>query len=83
MRTLLNLAHFHGAVLGTSWQLVLATLQVIFPSQKMPYALVFCYNLVVSCSVSSRRSFESSHCAVDCLEISTVAFLLSSVWLEG
>ncbi|NXT16186.1 MON2 protein, partial [Prunella fulvescens] len=27
MRTLLNLAHFHGAVLGTSWQLVLATLQ--------------------------------------------------------
>ncbi|RMC10011.1 hypothetical protein DUI87_12806 [Hirundo rustica rustica] len=29
MRTLLNLAHFHGAVLGTSWQLVLATLQVL------------------------------------------------------
>lgn len=29
MRTLLNLAHCHGAVLGTSWQLVLATLQVI------------------------------------------------------
>lgn len=28
MRTLLNLAHCHGAVLGTSWQLVLATLQV-------------------------------------------------------
>ncbi|KAM9071247.1 protein MON2 homolog isoform 3-T3 [Megaptera novaeangliae] len=27
MRTLLNLAHCHGAVLGTSWQLVLATLQ--------------------------------------------------------
>uniref|UniRef100_A0A8D0H6D4 Protein MON2 homolog n=1 Tax=Sphenodon punctatus TaxID=8508 RepID=A0A8D0H6D4_SPHPU len=27
MRTLLNLAHYHGAVLGTSWQLVLATLQ--------------------------------------------------------
>lgn len=31
MRTLLNLAHCHGAVLGTSWQLVLATLQVIPP----------------------------------------------------
>ncbi|XP_033077313.1 protein MON2 homolog isoform X5 [Trachypithecus francoisi] len=29
MRTLLNLAHCHGAVLGTSWQLVLATLQVL------------------------------------------------------
>lgn len=28
MRTLLNLAHCHGSVLGTSWQLVLATLQV-------------------------------------------------------
>lgn len=28
MRTLLNLAHCHGAYLGTSWQLVLATLQV-------------------------------------------------------
>ncbi|XP_026556075.1 protein MON2 homolog isoform X2 [Pseudonaja textilis] len=27
MRTLLSLAHCHGAVLGTSWQLVLATLQ--------------------------------------------------------
>ncbi|XP_048464033.1 protein MON2 homolog isoform X3 [Rhincodon typus] len=27
MRTLLNLAHCHGSVLGTSWQLVLATLQ--------------------------------------------------------
>lgn len=27
MRTLLNLAHCHGAFLGTSWQLVLATLQ--------------------------------------------------------
>uniref|UniRef100_A0A8C7PR76 Protein MON2 homolog n=1 Tax=Oncorhynchus mykiss TaxID=8022 RepID=A0A8C7PR76_ONCMY len=27
MRTLLNLAHCHGVVLGTSWQLVLATLQ--------------------------------------------------------
>ncbi|KAK7891625.1 hypothetical protein WMY93_023588 [Mugilogobius chulae] len=27
MRTLLNLAHCHGAVLGSSWQLVLATLQ--------------------------------------------------------
>ncbi|XP_034031912.1 protein MON2 homolog isoform X4 [Thalassophryne amazonica] len=27
MRTLLNLAHCHGAVLGTSWQLVLTTLQ--------------------------------------------------------
>uniref|UniRef100_A0A673JQQ4 Protein MON2 homolog n=1 Tax=Sinocyclocheilus rhinocerous TaxID=307959 RepID=A0A673JQQ4_9TELE len=27
MRTLLNLAHCHGAYLGTSWQLVLATLQ--------------------------------------------------------
>ncbi|XP_041965197.1 protein MON2 homolog isoform X2 [Alosa sapidissima] len=27
MRTLLNLSHCHGAVLGTSWQLVLATLQ--------------------------------------------------------
>ncbi|CAB1331533.1 unnamed protein product [Coregonus sp. 'balchen'] len=27
MRALLNLAHCHGAVLGTSWQLVLATLQ--------------------------------------------------------
>ncbi|XP_041110331.1 protein MON2 homolog isoform X1 [Polyodon spathula] len=27
MRTLLNLAHCHGDVLGTSWQLVLATLQ--------------------------------------------------------
>uniref|UniRef100_A0A3Q1J8N5 Protein MON2 homolog n=1 Tax=Anabas testudineus TaxID=64144 RepID=A0A3Q1J8N5_ANATE len=27
MRTLLNLAHCNGAVLGTSWQLVLATLQ--------------------------------------------------------
>ncbi|XP_048864453.1 protein MON2 homolog isoform X2 [Brienomyrus brachyistius] len=27
MRTLLNLAHCHGAMLGTSWQLVLATLQ--------------------------------------------------------
>lgn len=31
MRTLLNLAHCHGAVLGTSWQLVLATLQVRLP----------------------------------------------------
>lgn len=31
MRTLLNLAHCHGAVLGTSWQLVLATLQVLPP----------------------------------------------------
>ena len=31
MRTLLNLAHCHGAVLGTSWQLVLATLQVLQP----------------------------------------------------
>lgn len=31
MRTLLNLAHCHGAVLGTSWQLVLATLQVRHP----------------------------------------------------
>lgn len=31
MRTLLNLAHCHGAVLGTSWQLVLATLQVLHP----------------------------------------------------
>lgn len=64
MRTLLNLAHFHGAVLGTSWQLVLATLQVIFPSQEifMPccYAL-FCYDLVFSCSVSNRRTFEFSH----------------------
>ncbi|XP_028666343.1 protein MON2 homolog isoform X1 [Erpetoichthys calabaricus] len=27
MRTLLNLAHCHGTVLGSSWQLVLATLQ--------------------------------------------------------
>ncbi|XP_043565909.1 protein MON2 homolog isoform X1 [Chiloscyllium plagiosum] len=27
MRTLLSLAHCHGSVLGTSWQLVLATLQ--------------------------------------------------------
>lgn len=32
MRTLLNLAHCHGAVLGTSWQLVLATLQVQLPT---------------------------------------------------
>lgn len=32
MRTLLNLAHCNGAVLGTSWQLVLATLQVLLPS---------------------------------------------------
>lgn len=29
MRTLLNLAHCHGGYLGTSWQLVLATLQVM------------------------------------------------------
>ncbi|PIO37801.1 hypothetical protein AB205_0027210, partial [Aquarana catesbeiana] len=29
MRTLLNLAHCHGGYLGTSWQLVLATLQVL------------------------------------------------------
>lgn len=62
MRTLLNLAHFHGAVLGTSWQLVLTTLQV---SQEvfMPccYGLVFCYNWVFSCSVSNRSSFDSSH----------------------
>lgn len=34
MRTLLNLAHCHGAVLGTSWQLVLATLQVIHPHER-------------------------------------------------
>lgn len=33
MRTLLNLAHCNGTVLGTSWQLVLATLQVITNSQ--------------------------------------------------
>lgn len=37
MRTLLNLAHCHGAVLGTSWQLVLATLQVV----KHPFCTSF------------------------------------------
>lgn len=41
MRTLLNLAHCHGAVLGTSWQLVLATLQVIHPyGRPRPYCIV-------------------------------------------
>lgn len=27
MRTLLHLAHCHGSILGTSWHIVLATLQ--------------------------------------------------------
>lgn len=40
MRTLLNLAHCHGAVLGTSWQLVLATLQVLLaPHTRMHTSL--------------------------------------------
>lgn len=39
MRTLLNLAHCHGAVLGTSWQLVLATLQVPWRPCHTPFFL--------------------------------------------
>lgn len=46
MRTLLNLAHCHGAVLGTSWQLVLATLQVYQEVFMVSDTLLFRYTYI-------------------------------------
>uniref|UniRef100_A0A672HZH3 Protein MON2 homolog n=1 Tax=Salarias fasciatus TaxID=181472 RepID=A0A672HZH3_SALFA len=63
MRTLLNLAHCHGAVLGTSWQLVLATLQVLQPPRTTHSLKVLTTAVMTDLPVISNilsRLFESS-----------------------
>uniref|UniRef100_A0A3Q3B237 Protein MON2 homolog n=1 Tax=Kryptolebias marmoratus TaxID=37003 RepID=A0A3Q3B237_KRYMA len=62
MRTLLNLAHCHGAVLGTSWQLVLATLQVPQSRFKEDHKQLLTNHTTLGADLSEEQSNQGLVC---------------------